>query len=133
MRETAVETLTPVALKVDRQAILAYARITGDFNPIHVDPEFAARTAMGGVIAHGTLSLNLIWQSLAATFGSAAMRGASIDIRFTKPVREGDMVAAGGRRSADVPERYDVWVRNQDGISVIEGTAILLAAKEESK
>lgn len=130
MRETTLDTLTPVALKVDRQAILAYAQITGDFNPIHVDPEFAARTPLGGVIAHGTLSLNLIWQSLAATFGSEALRGAAIDIRFTKPVREGDMVEAGGRRSVDAPERFDVWVRNQDGINVIEGTAVLSATQE---
>jgi acyl dehydratase len=125
MRETTLDTLTPVALKVDRQVILAYAQITGDFNPIHVDPEFAASTPLGGVIAHGTLSLNLIWQSLAASFGSEAMRGAAIDIRFTKPVRDGDTVEAGGRRSADAPGRFDVWVRNQDGIDVIEGTMTL--------
>jgi len=123
--EANLNTLAPVALQVDRQAILAYARITGDFNPIHVDPEFAANTPLGGVIAHGTLSLNLIWQSLAATLGSEAMPGAAIDIRFTKPVREGDTVEAGGRRSADAPGRFDVWVRNQDGINVIEGTMTL--------
>jgi len=131
--ESNLNILAPAALQVDRQAILAYARITGDFNPIHVDPEFAARTPLGGVIAHGTLSLNLIWQSLAATFGSEALRGAAIDIRFTKPVREGDRVEAGGRRSADAPGRFDVWVRNQDGIAVIEGTAILFATKESGR
>ena len=131
MREVTLDTLTPVALTVDRQAILVYAEITGDFNPIHVDPEFAATTPLGGVIAHGTLSLNLIWQSLAATFGSAALRGAAIDIRFSKPVREGDIVEAGGRRSADAPGRFDVWVKNRDGIAVIEGTATLSATKEK--
>ena len=54
------EILQEISLRADRQAILAYAELTGDFNPIHVDPEFAAKTPMGGVIAHGTLSLNLI-------------------------------------------------------------------------
>ena len=133
MMQAAPDTLKPVALKVDRQAILGYAQITGDFNPIHVDPEFAARTPLGGVIAHGTLSLNLIWQSLAASFGKESMRGAAIDIRFAKPVREGDTVEAGGRRSADAPGRFDVWVRNQDGVDVIEGTATLRATEEEEK
>jgi 3-hydroxybutyryl-CoA dehydratase len=133
MTATTLDILTPVALHIDRQAILSYARITGDFNPIHVDPEFAAKTPLGGVIAHGTLSLNLIWQSLAATFGSEVLRGAAIDVRFTKPVRVGDTVEAGGRRSADVPGRYDVWVRNQEGTNVIEGTAALSATREESK
>lgn len=129
----AVDTLKPVVLKVDRQAILAYAQITGDFNPIHVDPEFAARTPLGGVIAHGTLSLNLIWQSLAASFGNEAMRGAQIDIRFAKPVREGDTVEAGGRRSADAPGRFEVWVRNQYGAGVIEGTATVVAIGEKAR
>ena len=131
--ETTLDSLKPVALTVDRQAILAYARITGDFNPIHVDPEFAASTPLGGVIAHGTLSLNLIWQSLAATFGSQAMRGAAIDVRFAKPVRENDRVEAGGRRSTNEPGRFDVWVKNQDGIAVIEGTATLFVTKEGAR
>jgi acyl dehydratase len=61
---------------VDRAAIRLYAEITDDFNPIHVDPEFAATTPMRGIIAHGMLSLNLIWQSLRATYGSQAQDGA---------------------------------------------------------
>ena len=123
-----MERLESVTMKVDRAAILAYAGITGDFNPIHVDPEFAAKTPLGGVIAHGTLSLNLIWQSLAASFGTDALRGASLDIRFSRPVRDGDTVQAGGRLSDAEPELYDVWVRNQDGLNVIEGTARLKVA-----
>ena len=120
--------LEPITMKVDRAAILAYAEITGDFNPIHVDAQFAATTPMGGVIAHGTLSLNLIWQSLAASFGPGALRGASLDIRFARPVRDGDTVQAGGRPSDVEPGLYDVWVRNQDELNVIEGTARLKAA-----
>jgi 3-hydroxybutyryl-CoA dehydratase len=70
-------------LLVDRAAIRRYADVTQDFNPIHLDPEFAARTPMGGVIAHGMLSLSLIWQSLQATFGTAQMDGITLDVRFT--------------------------------------------------
>jgi len=44
------DTLKPVRLAVSADAIKAYAGITGDFNPIHVDPEFAAKTPMGGDI-----------------------------------------------------------------------------------
>jgi acyl dehydratase len=123
-----MDQLEPITMKVDRPAILAYAGITGDFNPIHVDPEFAAKTSMGGIIAHGTLSLNLIWQSLAASFGTDALRGASLDIRFSRPVRDGDTVQAGGRLSEVEPGLYDVWVRNQHEVSVIEGTARLKPA-----
>jgi len=51
-----IKSLSTISRDIDMAAILAYAEITGDFNPIHVDPAFAATTAMGGVIAHGTLS-----------------------------------------------------------------------------
>lgn len=117
--------LKPVVLLVDRAAIRRYADITGDFNPIHVDPEFAAKTPMGGPIAHGTLSLNLLWQSLAATLGASALPGAILDIRFSRPVREGDKVEAGGRARADAPGTFDVWVRNPKGESVIEGSVTM--------
>jgi len=116
-------TLVPVRLLVDMPVIRAYAQITADFNPIHVDPGFAAATPMGGVIAHGTLSLNLIWQSIARTFGQAQLEGWSLDVRFTRPVRAGDTVEAAGTESTTRPGTFEVWVRNQDGAAVIEGTA----------
>ena len=62
--------LHPVTLTVDQAAILLYAQITDDFNPIHVDPEFAATTPLGQVIAHGMLSANLIIQAIALRFGT---------------------------------------------------------------
>ncbi len=95
-------------LRVDRAVIRRYAELTGDVNPIHLDPEFAARTPMGGIIAHGTLSLNLILQSLTESFGAAALQGTEIDIRFARPVRENDLVIAGGAPT-ETPGIYEVW------------------------
>lgn len=120
-----LRTLEPVRLRVDMPAILAYADITGDFNPLHVDPAFAATTPMGGVIAHGTMSLNLIWQAIARTFGADAAARSAIDVRFARPVRIGDSLEAGGAESASRPGTFEVWVSNQDGVTVIEGSATL--------
>lgn len=126
-----ISELSPRTKRIDREAIRRYAAITDDYNPIHVDPEFAAKTPMGGIIAHGMLSLNLIWQSLRATFGDNAAEGASLEIRFTRPVREDDVVTAGGEidRAASTREgrRYRVWVRNQRGEAVIEGHVAIRA------
>lgn len=122
--------LKSVSLDVNMPEILDYATITGDFNPIHVDPAFAAKTPLGGVIAHGTLSMNLLWQVVAASFGSAACRGAQIDIRFVRPVRVGDRVTAGGLARAD--GAFDVWVRNQDGTPVIEGILNMASAQQDA-
>jgi acyl dehydratase len=115
----------PAALRerdmvVDRQAIRAYAEITGDFNPIHIDPEFAARTPMGGIIAHGMLSLNLVWQAVRETLGPEAAVGAALEIRFMKPVRENDAITAGGALEP-AGGGYAIWVKNQKGETVIGG------------
>ena len=116
--------LEAITLVVDQVAIDSYARITGDYNPIHVDPAFAAATEMGGVIAHGTMSLNLIWQALEKSLGGDGLARITLDIRFRRPVRPGDRIEAGG----DLEESgtaYHVWARNQKGENVIEGTASL--------
>jgi 3-hydroxybutyryl-CoA dehydratase len=118
-------------MQVDRTAIRRYADVTDDHNPIHLDPDFAAKTPMGGIIAHGMLSLSLLWQSLQATFGTERMAGIALDIRFIRPVREDDWVSAGGQRSED-DNGYRVWVRAEGGNRseiVISGAATIGVAK----
>ncbi|MCC5988550.1 MAG: MaoC family dehydratase [Pararhodobacter sp.] len=116
--------LAPAALDVNSTVIAHYARLTDDFNPIHVDPDFAATTPMGGIIAHGMLSMSLIWQALARSLGQAGRERIELKVRFTRPVRLGDTVTAGGRLLPDAsPACYEVWVQNQAGDPVIVGTA----------
>jgi 3-hydroxybutyryl-CoA dehydratase len=105
--------LAPARLAVEPSLIRAYAELTQDFNPIHLDQAFAAATPLGGVIAHGTMSVGLIWQSLEQTFGPSAFEEADLDIRFVKPVRPGETLVAGGRLRPDEPRTYDVWVRTE--------------------
>ncbi|MGD9864824.1 MAG: MaoC family dehydratase [Pseudodonghicola sp.] len=115
--------LEPVSLTVEMPTIMAYADLTDDYNPIHVDREFAEKTEMKGIIAHGTMSLNLIWQSLRKSLGNEALAGTSLNIRFVRPVRENDIVTGGGIEQEGAPGTYDVWVRNQKDEPVITGTA----------
>lgn len=120
--------LEPVSLTVTPAAIEAYAQLTQDFNPIHLDPEFASRTPMGGVIAHGTMSVGLIWRSLAQSLPSEDFSSVRLDVRFVKPIRLKETVVAGGRLQAGVQSTYDVWVLGaDDGVERIVGTAQLSA------
>jgi 3-hydroxybutyryl-CoA dehydratase len=114
-----VAMLPEVSLLVDRQAILAYAAITEDFNPLHVDEGFAAGTPYGRPIAHGMLSLNLMWQSLRRAFGNAMP--IALEMRFLRPVLQDMRVTAGGRHRAE--GGYEVWVRGPAGQEVILGIA----------
>lgn len=115
--------LTNIPFSVTKDAISKYAEITDDYNPLHLDDEFAEQTPMKGVIAHGTMSLSLIWQSLTATFGIENTKNMSVTIRFKKPVRPGDALTARGTLRDDPPNTYNVWVENQNGEKVIEGKA----------
>jgi 3-hydroxybutyryl-CoA dehydratase len=120
--------LRPATLNVQPDAIRAYAELTDDFNPIHLDPVFAAGTPMGGVIAHGTMSICLLWQSLYRTFGAAAFEGLDLDVRFVKPVRVGETLTAGGEANPGEPGSWDVWVRGDDGADRLSGVVRLSAA-----
>jgi len=115
-------TLKPATLRVVPEVIRAYAELTEDYNPLHLDPEFAARTPMGGVIAHGTMSISLLWQALQRTFGPQAFDLLDLDVRFLKPVRLEETLTAGGQPNAENPELLDVWVRGDDGVHRVAGT-----------
>ena len=114
--------LATSSLTVTSEVVMTYAELTDDFNPLHVDAEFAATTPMGRQIAHGTTSLCLIWQCLQRNFGGAALSSVDLDVRFVKPVYIGDVVTAGGEPSAEQPGLWSVWVRGGDGTDRIVGT-----------
>jgi len=111
------------------ERIHAYADLTDDFNPIHVDPVFAAATPMGGIIAHGTLSMCLLYAMLERNLGAAAFASLDVDVRFLKPVREGELLTAGGA-PAEAAGEYAIWVRGSDGTDRLAGTARVGAARE---
>jgi acyl dehydratase len=121
---TATE-LRTVSLTVTEEIIWSYAELTDDFNPIHVEADFAAKTSMGRPIAHGTLSLCLVWQCLQRNLGAQALNNLDLQVRFIKPVYIDDVVTAGGHPSETVLGQYEVWVRGQDGSDRIVGTATL--------
>ncbi len=120
--KTRPSTLLPSSLTVTDECIRAYAELTNDFNPLHVDAEFAATTPMGRQIAHGTMSLCLLLKCLARNLGDAALAQLAMDVRFVKPIFIGDEVMAGGQASAEQPGLWNVWVRGTDGVDRIVGT-----------
>jgi 3-hydroxybutyryl-CoA dehydratase len=122
--------LHTVRLTAAPQVIRSYGELTDDFNPIHIDPDFAAKTPMGRCIAHGTMSIGLVWQSLFRTFGLDAGQRVELDVRFVKPVFAGETIEAGGELQSGDPGCYAVWVRGTDGVDRVTGTARLLPSRE---
>ncbi len=125
--------LATVSLKVGMESIRAYADVTDDYNPIHLDPAFAATTPLGDVIAHGTMSICLLWQAIFRSFDAGALSAAELDVRFVKPVRVGEQLQAGGQPNGEDPALYDVWVRADDGADRLAGTLRLAATPADGE
>jgi acyl dehydratase len=71
--------------------LVMYAGASGDFNRIHYDLPFAQEAGLGGVIAHGMLTMGFAAQLLTG-WGGAGCFVQAIDARFLSPVRPGDTV-----------------------------------------
>jgi len=119
--------LLPRSLRVGEEQVKAYAELSGDYNPLHLDEDFARGTPHGARIAHGTLSLNLLWQSIAATYGDDAIAGCTLEVRFIKPVYLDDTVITRSADAEDADGTLAVSVENQRGETVISGRLRLAA------
>ncbi len=121
--------LRTATLKPDAAMVRQYAELTADFNPIHLDANFAASTPFQTPIVHGTMSLNLLMRAIEDTFGGT-MPAADIDARFIKPVPVGTAIRAGGVLDP-ATGTYQLFVETDAGQRAIEGTLSLHAFKKD--
>lgn len=119
--------LNEVTRQVLYEDMCRYAALTRDPNPIHLDHAFARNTAFGGVIAHGTFCLNLIWRTVRLSLGPLDQRRFTLDIRFLAPVHERDWISTSGKVEAHSAHeaRYAVWAEKSGCERVVEGTLMV--------
>ena len=108
------------SLSISQGLIKQFADLAGDYNPIHMDAVFAKKSSLGKIIAHGSLSMGLIWNSAEKSLLGKWLKGASLEVRFRLPAYLGDDIISGGVLRSDC-QSYDVWVNNQHGDHVIKG------------
>jgi len=129
------------ARTVTEADIVAFAGLSGDFNPLHVNEEYCKQTQFGGRIAHGPLvyaiaagllfQLHLYDETLIAFLGFESLK-------FTRPVKPGDTIRARikvlEKRETSNPERgvmkRQLHVLNQRGEVVQEGVQAFLLKRE---
>lgn len=116
--------LSAVSLIAGGDAVRRYAELTVDFNPIHLDPAFAAGTIFGRPIIHGTLGLNLVIEAIERTFG-AFPEDAAVEVRFVGPVPVGSAIRAGGHLRDAATGTYDIYVEIAAGDRAVEGTCTI--------
>ena len=106
-----------------------YAQASGDFNPVHLNQDFAATTSFGKTIAHGMLILAFLSEMITQAFKEDWLNSGRLKIRFKAPVYPGDRVTTYGtikeiQQVGDVSyAACAVGCRNQKGEDVIVGEA----------
>lgn len=127
---TVGETFETAARTVEAGDVSLFAGLSGDFNPLHLNEEFAKTTPFGGRVAHGILTLAISngHQNQLGIFEGTTLALLGIDrIRFTGPVRLGDTghtaMTIKETKPSSKPDRgvvtYEVAVKNQKGATVM--------------
>lgn len=86
-----------VVKHITQENINLYAEASGDFNPIHIDESFAAKTPLGGTIAHGMLSLAYVSEMMTSAFGQNWLSEGKLRAKFKEPARPGDTLTINGK------------------------------------
>ena len=122
-----------VSKTITDEDVRAFAELSGDRNPVHLDEEFAATTRFGRRIAHGMLGASLISTVLASELPGPGSVYLSQTLRFNAPVFLGDTVTARVTikhvREDKPVVTLETVCTNQRGERVVEGEAVVLAPR----
>lgn len=112
---------------IDESAVATFAQLTGDYNPLHMDPAYASATQFGERIAHGMLVASFFSTLIGMYLPGRRALFLSQDVRFAKPVRLGERITFRGRvrRKTDSLKLLDLdtWALNDGGEEVVRGRA----------
>jgi acyl dehydratase len=115
---------------VTDELVRQFAELSGDYNPIHLDDEFAKTTRIGKRIAHGMLTGAFISAVVGYEFSERKILYLSQKMRFTAPVFIGNTVTVSATVSNIRIERGIVTLQtdctNQKGETVVTGEAVVM-------
>ena len=117
---------------VTEAVIAAFAEVSGDDNPVHLDEAFAATTPFKGRIAHGMLAGSYISAVIGMQLPGPGTIYLSQALRFRRPVRIGDRVLARVVITAIEEAKAHVTlstVCSVNGKAVVEGEAVVMVSR----
>lgn len=126
--EVSVGTQIPARQQtIDQAQLIVYAGASGDFNPLHWQPEFAARVSpTGGVIAHGMLNMGIV-SRVVTEWAGGPEKVKRLSASFRAPCPVGATVTYGGEViELDARSRtatLAVWAELEDGARVVDRRA----------
>ena len=115
------------SLTITEDSVRTFAALTGDYNPLHFDPQFAARTKFGRLVAQGGLTTGILHALVAMDMPGPGTVFLSQSWKFTAPVYIGDTVTARAEvvslHQTKPVTQLKIVVTRQDGEVVLEGEA----------
>ncbi|MBX3299741.1 MAG: MaoC family dehydratase [Acidobacteria bacterium] len=122
-----------ITREITDDLVRAFAEVSGDHNPIHLDDEFAKQTRFGRRIAHGMLSGAFISAVLGNEFRGLTIVYLSQSMRFTAPTFIGDVITTTATITAIRKDKGIVTIEtvcsNQDGAVTVTGEAAIMVMK----
>jgi acyl dehydratase len=115
------------SLTLTAEHVRTFAELTGDYNPLHFDDEFASGTKFGRLVVQGGLTTGLLHALVAMDMPGPGTVFLSQDWKFTAPVYIGDTITAHAEVRSLHPSKpvsqLAIRVERQDGEVVLEGEA----------
>ncbi len=114
--------------------LILFAAVSGDVNPVHLDPEFARNTIFKERVAHGMWSGSLISATLATVIPGPGTVYLEQTLKFKRPVKLGDILTVTitvSRKEEKNRVVFDCKVVNQEDLLVVEGEAKVIAPTEK--
>ena len=116
-----------VTRTITAEDVADFARLTGDYNALHVDADYASRTSFRRPVAHGFLHASLLSTLVGMKLPGPGALYLSQSLDFSRPVFVGDTVTVRGRIERIDAETRTVTIRttisNQRGETVLDGMA----------
>jgi 3-hydroxybutyryl-CoA dehydratase len=94
-----------------QEKINTYVSAAEDYNPIHVDPEFAKKTTFKSTIVPGDQFLTYVSEMMTRDFGEKWITGGVMDVRLLRPVFPGDTLRIGGRLTEKLKEENEQIIK----------------------
>ena len=114
------------SMTVTEEIVKGYGELTGDFNPLHFDEEFASGTRFGRLISQGGIAVGLVHALVAMDLPGAGTVFTEQHWNFPAPVYIGDTITVEGTITAWRESRHrgemEFVITNQDGIEVLRGS-----------
>ncbi|HSQ29292.1 MAG TPA: MaoC family dehydratase [Gemmatimonadaceae bacterium] len=115
------------SLTLTQEHVETFARLTGDYNPLHFDADFAKRTKFGALVVQGGLTTGLLHALVAMDLPGPGSVFLSQNWKFTAPVYIGDTITAEAEvasvHATKPVTQLKVTVTRQTGETVLEGEA----------